>query len=303
MKKLILIPLVVGLISGVTLTTQNPMKQAHSHLDTTKKVRYFDAGELNTEIDQLISPVESSEYVIKARLLDKKPANSDGSLYEYKFSVLETLKGEMTENEINVFESGFEFSEEILDSIGERLLFETGSDYYLFLESWEDEYYPTTIYTNVFKDAIIKVEDELIYQTEMFGKLNNEAELVNKIDTYMKKSNNKIKKIHKKIKNKAKDINELSSLSDYIGIVKPIEVIQENDYIKVVRVSITKNIIGKLQKDSLVYLPNDVDVNQEYLIFGNLEEGVLKINTREDSIYEKGTEEFDKVYNDISNLQ
>jgi hypothetical protein len=298
MKKSILVSITLGL--SLSFITVNYVFGNTNYSKDNSKTHYVVDRENTKEFNDITSLVQGADTIIKAKLVSKTQESKDG-LFAYDFSIENLIFGNAEGENIKVYERGFELDENKL--IGQELLFEAGKDYYLFLESWEDEYYYTTIYTSVNKDAIVKIDNngELLFKEKVFDGIRDEKELVKKVENTLKVTKNKVKKENKRlIKSKAKDINELTSLSDSIVIIKPIEVLNENKNVKLVKAVVSENIKGELQNQVTALLPSNAIVGEEYLIFGNQFEGTLRISTRNDSFFTKGTEEYNEVYSRIN---
>ena len=289
MKKYIAIPMVAGLILAFSLMT---MKNG---FNVSNEIYYPENGVYNSEIEEISTVSEISDTIIKAELLSKKPIGNDGT-FEYSFSILKTIIGENEDNIIKVYQAGYELDENILGN--KELLFEEGKEYYLFLESWEDEYYPSTIYTSVHEQSIVKIDNnKLLFEEELFVEIKNEKDLVKKLEVEIKRTDKELKKEQKSlVKTNAKDTKELVSLSDFIAVVKPVEILNENSFVKLVQVTVVENLKGTLTNDVNVFLPSEALVGKEYLVFGNDSDGALRITTREGSFLKKGTKEFDEIY-------
>lgn len=297
MKKYIIIPLILGSILGFSFISMR-----YEFIDLNVKsleIYYPDGGEYDQEIVGIPTLIQLSDTVVKAELLSKKLVKDNNS-FEYSFLIENTFLGDNTEKIINYYGTGYEIDENILGN--NQLLFEEGKKYYLFLESWEDEYFPSTIYVSVHNDAIIKIDNNaLFFQEEMFGEIKSEKHLVDNLEAEITQANKTLTKHKKKlIKTKAKDIYELVSLSNFIAIVKPTEIIDGNNYAKFVQGTVMKNIKGELPEEIKLYLPSEELIGNEYLIFGNDIDGAIRITTREGSFFKKGTVEFDKVYKEIT---
>jgi hypothetical protein len=295
MKKSILVSLALGI--GLSLFTTKYVFGNNSQ--NSSKIHYGANAEYMREFNDISTLVQSADTIIKAKLISKTPESEDG-LFAYNFTIEKLIYGNVDNYNIKVYERIFQQDENHLK--GQVSLFEEGKDYYLLLESWEDEYYDSTIYTTVHTDAIVKVTNsgELLLNKEIFSGVKNERELVRKIEDTLKVSNKKISNENKrKIKTKIKDINELILLSDSIVVIKPLEVINENKNVKLVRASVSEKIKGELQNQVTALLPPNAKIGEEYLLFGNQIEGTLRISTRNNSFFTKDTEEFNEIYNKI----
>lgn len=288
--KSIIIPILLGLT--LSLLMVNGASSEFIKTSKSSNNQYEIDYQSSEKINGLEGLVKHSDIIVKAKLESKVQKSEDG-LYVYQFSPVNFISGSIPEGQFNVYERGYENDNDPL--------FQEGKEYYLFLESWDDEYYSSTIYTSAIKNSFVKIDDDgkLKLNEKLFGgKISTEKDLTNGIKNYLV-STNKVKKNKRIVKNKAKDINELTQYSEDVVILKPIEVINEAINVKLVKAIVTEKIKGELQNEITVLLPNSASINQEYLIFGKQIDGTLRLSTREDSFYTKGTSSYEEIYKKI----
>ncbi len=226
--------------------------------------------ELIESIDDLI---RSSDNIVIGVVTEEEVFGM--GTYQYTFSVGNELKGKVATKSIDVYES-----------IGDL---EKGKEYFLFLESWEDELYPNPVYTSINKDSLIEVDQNALIGGDKFTGKKTKDEMIQYIKSSKEVSLFREKEYDDVVIEKANDLAHLIELSDHILHIVPKELQYENKYVKGVDVEVLQTFKGS-NKIKVLMLPADVDLDKEYIVFlkGDLS---YSLTTREGSVVSKDNTE------------
>lgn len=286
---------------------KNNMENNTSDFNNSLPLYYADSSQTIYEIDDLQSLINLSHVIVKAELKEKNSQEGyETGTVVYHFETKEVLFGEPTSKEIHLYANGYELHEQELKLF--EPLFEEGLDYYLFMNVWENVYYPAPVYTLVDPRAIVKVDNqELKYDKTLLGNLENTKKLEADIDDGL---NNRTilfteqdETYQGEVITKTENLTQLCELSTHIAIIETTELIIENPNLKAYNAKLIEGIKGNFTSGLRVRLPANTETNEQYLVFGRFEDSIFKIATREDSVYQVNTVEFRHVYNDLEQSQ
>lgn len=273
--------------SCMFIVTGCTQKQANQAMNDNEAEHHLIAEHiLDTEIKDLNDVVKLSDNIVIGKVLDEKKYN-DSNTYKYTFLVENELKGKVESEEIDVYEAYGRLKKD--------------KEYILFLAFWEDELYPKPVYTSVYKDFIVEInQNNLIGEEELVGQKTKD-EFINAIkkSSYVKSVT--INNVNNKIViEKANDLEHLISLSDNIIQIVPKTLQEENIYVKAVEVEVLNTLKGTIKPGNLfLVLPADINLGNEYIVFlKDKENGVYGITTREGSVVSKDNKElWQKIMN------
>ncbi len=168
---------------------------------------------------------------------------------------------------------------------------EVNNTYFLFLESNEHEYTQHTQYTVLNHSFLNPIANGKITKGPFRDKqtkfLEDEVKSAPGIAHFREQ---------RKVLDKADSLEALVKLSDYVVRLKPTEIIEENQNIRLCVVTFLETYKGdeRILNRRNVILPKSVELNQEYLLFfqtdddSQTENPTLLLTTRNGSIVAKG---------------
>lgn len=267
LRNIIILMIINLLLVGLTACSSN----SDYTLDFT--------GDLNATahlpFETLSELVEGSDHILYGQLIENIIF---GDSYEYIFRVDQQLKGKTHNSQISVFASeGFtsEFTE---------------NKFFLFLTSFDSEYYDEPYYTTVIQPIAIEQEKAVVkpFKDVSLKQLIKDVERSPKINTFREKNKNRVIQ-------EAKSIDELIEKSDYILHLQPKNIELENPRVKLVSFELIHKYKGddRILNRTAISLPSFVNENEEYLVFYKFinpsevsENPSLTLSTREGSVIE-----------------
>lgn len=226
---------------------------------------------LSEEIDDLDELIRKSDNIVVGTVTDEEQI-LEGATYKFTFNVKNKLKGNVDAESIDVWEPPSDL--------------EKGKEYILFLSYWESALYPNPVYSSISENSLIEVKRNKLIGGEKFVGRKNKDEFIQ----YIKNSKevNVFSEMDYDVIDKAKDLEELISLSDHILHIVPKEIYDVNVYVKDVRAEIIQTLKGSHMEEMLsLLLPANIVLEKEYIVFLKEERNLA---TREGSVVSKDDE-------------
>lgn len=197
---------------------------------------------------------------------------------QYIVSIEQNIKGTTNSANIDVYET--------------KGTLEVGSQYILFLESSESVLYPNTKYTSVYKESIIKVENN-----NLFGdsKIVDKSLDINQLVKNIEKSGKFSLKVNKQynIKTKYETVDEQIEDSDNTAIITASNIVKANKYVSLVKLNPDEEFKGSITSEDTILLPSNIQEGKKYIVFLKKGKGgILEPSSREGSIVSE--DQFDK---------
>lgn len=182
-------------------------------------------------------------------------------------------------------------------------------NYILFINTYDSPLFKNELYTLVSEyvmkvdkgDSVLLVENPVekkYIKPFKEEKYNNVASIKASINEIKHKNIHKNKEA---VVNKPSDINQLISISDHIfeitvTNVENIQSMNDNTMLSSVSYKIDKNYKGEgMEEQHRLLLPDNIMVGKKYLLFYKNKDESIVLATREGSIVEVGSQEYDKV--------
>lgn len=240
----------------------------------------FDNDYIHNIID-LDTAIGKADNIIFGKVLIKEPYNSTGT-YEIKIEVLENIKGKVDSNIIYLYE--------IISKVGPFYEedFEHGKEVVLFMEYFANNLFPHPVYTTIYSPkTFIEIEKGNFIKGD--HDFINEIRELEDLITYILLSPNYDEDTRMPVYtyDSPRDNNELMDLSDYIVHLHITEVVEETKYVKVVRADVKNQLKGTLESNRLFFLPFNITVDEEYIVFFRKYENDITLTTKDGSVISK----------------
>lgn len=193
-----------------------------------------------------------------------------------RFAVDKILKGNITDSFIYVYETKGTFA------LNDR--------YLLFLQSCDASLYPEITYTAIEDESIVQIGNggNLVGNAKYIDNDLNEEKIVQHIENSSSVKINTNNMIRFTFKDKADSIDELISESDYILQFIPEKVSNHNIYVNTAKGTIVNQYKGEpLNKETTFFLPPDMIVGNEYLLFLRKCDSAILPTVREGYFFDK----------------
>ncbi|MHA7963355.1 hypothetical protein ACX93W_04345 [Paenibacillus sp. CAU 1782] len=244
----------------------------------------FQAGLNSALIDPSIRTMDDivalSDYIIVGELASSSEFSK--TTIEYSVKVKEQLKGRdhLEEHSISVFSA--------------EPLAEEGTQYLLFLEQRNSEYfegptYASLIHPNPLEGGRFAVGP---FSGKTSGQIRDEINKSSTLSTFDGPANTVLEQ--------AQDLSQLIDASDYVLRLKPTSVIEENKAIKLAASELIKQYKGdeRIASKEAFFLPQYIELEEEYLVFYRLQDDsdasenpVLTLTARHGSVIAKSDAE------------
>lgn len=231
-----------------------------SACSTTGNIREynFQAGINSALIDPSVRTMDDivalSDYIIIGELAGSSEFSQ--TTIEYSVSVKEQLKGRDNLEGIS------------LPVFSAEPLGEEGTQYLLFLEERNSEYfegptYASLIHPNPLEEGKFTVGP---FSGKTSKQISNEINKSSKLSTYDGPADT--------VLDQAKDLAQLIDASDYIVHLKPTFVIEENKAVKLAASELIKQYKGdeRIESKDAFFLPKYIEVEEEYLVFYRIQD-------------------------------
>lgn len=273
---LLMILTIVGIMFNNKFVQSINQGNGEIYLDSASQIIVFDT------LDQVI---EYADNIVLGTVVMAEDFSD--ALSKYTLKVDKNLKYNLDIYDIDVYE--------------ERGKMIAGSRYMLFLEELNHPLYSENSYTSFDKSMIIQInQDTIVTENNV---LNKEKDLDKLMESICK--SDKITKVRKKdytVFNTLETTDDLVEKSDYILHLLPDKLHEYNKNVTEVKVNIIQQYKGHSLGDEIsIFLPNEVQSMEEYIVFLRDYDGSLLPTTRESSIIEIGTPEFEEVINLLKN--
>ncbi|SNX74913.1 hypothetical protein SAMN05877753_110154 [Bacillus oleivorans] len=236
--------------------------------------------EQQTPLKSVEDFVKKSAYIVEAEYEDKSLFSGD-SQFEYKFSVKNQYKGEITDD--------------YFYTLGYENEFVPETSYILFLESYESSLYPHILYINQVQGYNLTLGESLD-QAPIFRGLSPE-EIKELIENSSPLS---FHGTEPKIPDYAESPKALIENSDVIVMLEIVSEEPHNKYVSYARAKRLQSYKGKLDKGPYL-LPSSIEAGQKVIAFFNKNGDQFNLSTRKDSVYFENAAGWDEILSLLNN--